>query len=307
MSRNETTEQKQPASFASDVRAELIALPIKNNCCRKALVMGLLIGAEPGEGPVWKVRFHDPAVSAFAGELFEKQFGKHVEPTVSGACGHRYFDYPVTAPTARKMLTALHIPGNPLSGIIEPKCENCQNAFLRGAFLSCGTVSDPHKSFHAEFRAPDQTVADALKGFLEEFGFSVRTVRRERGVGVYTKNSQTVEDVITFAGATRNLFAVINSRIERDLRNNENRATNCVAKNIEKTIAASSRQMDAINKLMEEGRLEGLPETLRQTALLRYRNPDATLDELAGMHDPVITKSGLNHRISRILELAEEN
>ena len=101
------------------------------------------------------------------------------------------------------------------------------------------------------------------------------------------------------------LFRSINSRIERDIRNNENRATNCVAKNIEKTVSAATRQMESINRLMETGRMDSLPESLQQTARVRYQNPDATLDELALRHEPPISKSGLNHRLKKLLDEAE--
>jgi DNA-binding protein WhiA len=107
-------------------------------------------------------------------------------------------------------------------------------------------------------------------------------------------------------GAQHTVFEIMNSRIEREIRNNENRATNCVAKNIEKTISAAQRQIEAINLLMERNRLETLPEPLRVTAMVRYRNPDATLDELARMHEPTISKSGLNHRLQKILDAAED-
>jgi DNA-binding protein WhiA len=115
-----------------------------------------------------------------------------------------------------------------------------------------------------------------------------------------------VEDLLAIMGAQHTIFEVINSRIEREIRNNENRATNCVAKNIEKTIFAATRHVEAINKLMEHGKLENLPEGVKITAMLRYRNPDATLDELARMHEPTISKSGLNHRLQKILEAAED-
>ena len=102
------------------------------------------------------------------------------------------------------------------------------------------------------------------------------------------------------------MFAIINNRIARDIRNNENRATNCVAKNIEKSISAATRQVEAINKILEHNRLDTLPESLRVTALLRYRNPDATLDELVLLHVPPISKSGLNHRLQKLQEIAED-
>ena len=107
-------------------------------------------------------------------------------------------------------------------------------------------------------------------------------------------------------GAQHTVFEIMNSRIEREIRNNENRATNCVAKNIEKTISAAQRQIEAINLLMEHNRLDTLPEPLRVTAMVRYHNPDATLDELVYRHDPPISKSGLNHRLKKIQDAADE-
>ena len=99
---------------------------------------------------------------------------------------------------------------------------------------------------------------------------------------------------------------IMNLRIERDIRNQENRATNCVTKNIEKSVSASAKQMDAIEKLILSGMLAQLPETIRITARLRAENPDASLEELRNLHVPPITKSGLNHRLQKILAEADK-
>ena len=176
---------------------------------------------------------------------------------------------------------------------------------MRGVFLALGTVNDPHKSFHLEFKIPTAR-AERFLSFLDDMGYPPRSIRREGHVGVYYKDSSSIEELITLMGAGQILFEIINSRIERDIRNNENRATNCVARNIEKTIAAATRQMEAINRLMETGRLESLPEGLQQTARLRYANPDASLDELVSLHIPSISKSGLNHRLKKIMDAADE-
>jgi DNA-binding protein WhiA len=115
-----------------------------------------------------------------------------------------------------------------------------------------------------------------------------------------------VGDLISLMGSHNIIFEFYNARIARDIRNNENRATNCVARNIQKSVAAAARQMEAIGRLMESGKLDALPEPLRETALLRYRNPDATLDELREMHHPSISKSGLSHRLQKLIDAAEE-
>ena len=143
----------------------------------------------------------------------------------------------------------------------------------------------------------------SISEYQQKFQFSRGTIQNALA---FLKESAAVEDLLALMGAQHTIFEVINSRIEREIRNNENRATNCVAKNIEKTISAATRHMEAINKLMEHGKLENLPEGVKSTAMLRYRNPDATLDELARMHEPIISKSGLNHRLQKILEAADD-
>ena len=225
---------------------------------------------------------------------------------VKGACGHTFWDISFSSPACAKMLLQLREEGADAATILKFSCDACRSAFLRGAFLAYGTVNDPRKSFHLEFSLPNGWGAEALCGVLITLGYPPRAILRKGNVGLYFKDSASVEDLITAMGAHHGLFEVINSRIERDIRNNENRATNCVAKNIEKTISAATRHMEAINKLMEHGKMENLPEGVRYTAMLRYRNPDATLDELARMHEPTISKSGLSHRLQKLLDAAEQ-
>ena len=185
-------------------------------------------------------------------------------------------------------------------------CEGCRSAFLRGAFLNWGTVSDPQKSSHLEFLLPEGAGETALCAVLDSNGYPPKRTVRKDTVGLYYKDATSLGDLLTMMGSHHIIFEFYNTRIERDIRNNENRATNCVARNIEKSIAAAQRQMEAIGILMEHGKLESLPEPLRVTALLRYRNPDATLDELRELHMPPISKSGLNHRLQKLIEAAEK-
>lgn len=188
---------------------------------------------------------------------------------------------------------------------LEFSCESCRSAFLRGAFLAGATVSDPRKSFHMELITQKESEA-ILTAFLESCGYEPRRMERGKGVGLYYKSGTSVEELITLMGAARAAMEIINIRIEREIRNQENRATNCVAKNIEKSVSAASRQMAAIEKLTLSGMLAQLPDGIRHTALLRAENPDATLEELRMLHEPPITKSGLNHRLQKILDAADK-
>lgn len=291
-------------SFAEQVRLELSTIAIKKPCCRRALVAGLLLGAERESGKELSLRLGSAAMAEASSEWIRGQFGKTPSVTVTGACGHRYWDLSFLSPAAAKLAQSLQ--ESVAEDVLRLSCEQCGGSFLRGVFLGYGTVNDPHKSFHLEFLMPQGRGAALLERFLEGMGYPPRAITRKKGTGLYYKDGGVVEELVTLMGAHHNVFEIINSRIERDIRNNENRATNCVAKNIEKSISAATRQMDAINRLMETGKLEQLPEGLRNTALLRYRNPDATLDELTALHQPSISKSGLNHRLQRILDEAED-
>ena len=289
-------------SFADEVREELSELPIKKICCKRSLTEGLLIGAVIGADKQITLRYRHEAVATMASSLIRQQYGKSPDSAMSGCCGHRYYDLQFSAPAAYKLLMQMQANADPNRYFA---CDGCRTAFLRGVFLASGTVNDPHKSFHLEFALPHGGPVEMLCAFLSSCGYMPRHTVRTNCEGIYFKDSGAVEDLIGMMGAQHTVFEIINSRIERDIRNNENRATNCVAKNIEKSLSAAARQIDAINRLMETGRMDALPESLRVTAMVRYRNPDATLDELVRLHEPSISKSGLNHRLKKLLEEAE--
>ncbi len=292
-------------SFADRIREELLQLPMKKNCCRRAFALGLLLSASLGEGKIFTLTCKYAALEETAFETIRQSYGNPPALSVRGRSGHRYWDFSFRSPAFLKLYYRLREENADPALFLDMDCEGCRSAFLRGLFLSAGTVSDPHKNFHLEMILP-RDIAPFAARVLESLGYPPKAMSRPLGVGLYYKDSGSIEELLTLMGVQHLVFEVINSRIERDIRNNENRATNCVAKNIEKTISAAARQMDAINFLMEKGKLDRLPEQLRATALLRYRNPDATLDELAQLHEPPISKSGLNHRLQKVLEEAAE-
>ena len=293
-------------SFADEVRTELAEVAVKNTCCRRTLTAGLLLGAQVLPGKQISLRCRSLAASDTVCAAVALQYGKQPDLQIKGVCGHTFWDVSFSSPACAKMLLQLRDENADASAILKFSCDGCRSSFLRGVFLAYGTVNDPHKSFHLEFSLPSGWGAEALCGVLTQMGYPPRAILRKGNVGLYFKDSASVEDLITTIGAHHSLFEVINSRIERDIRNNENRATNCVAKNIEKSIAAATRQMEAIGSLIERGRLDALPEGLRATAMLRYRNPDASLEELTQLHEPPISKSGLNHRLQKLLEEADK-
>ena len=295
-------------SFADTVRADLLTVPAGKNCCRRALIGGLFIAAVPepaGKGAV--ARFRTAPIADHAAEQLRVQFGATAERGRVGRCGRFYEEVRFSSPAFRKLVDSLHRPpAEGIAGLLGFRCEECRGAFLRGLFLAVGTANDPHKPVHLEFSVPEAS-APVIGAYFEEIGYRAGTLRRGNNRGFYFKESAAMEDLLVLMGAHRVIFDVINTRIEREIRNHENRVNNCDTRNLERTVSASERQMSAIERLRETGKLDNLPAELRETARLRYENPDASLDALADLHSPPITKSGLNHRLRRITDAADND
>lgn len=290
-------------SFATQTKEELIAIPVKNTCCRRAMLYGLLLGAVVTDTEI-VFKTDADAVAEFSVKLIHEVFGKDAIRSVEKYAGRTWHKVSFDSKRARAYLQAPgSLPPREAAGF---RCGACGQHFLRGAFLSMGTLSDPHQSYHAEFLLPDPAAAEVLDEFLAESGNPARRIARGNRIGLYYKNSASIEELFGCMGAAPIVFELVNIKIERDIRNNENRATNCVAKNISKSVEASMRQIAAIEKLRERGALDSLPEDLRQTARLRYENDSVSLAELAALHVPPISKSGLNHRLEKLVEAAEK-
>jgi len=288
------------ASYADAVREELIELSLKRPCCRKSLVAGLLLTATKAEKLV-TVSYKQERVALYAREELKRQLGRLPELQPHSAYGHTVWALSVSSAPAARLLEELDRGGLTFDG-----CDSCRSAFLRGVFLACGTMNDPKRSSNLEFLIPDPSRSSLLSEFLCACGYFPGVTDRKGVRGLYFKNGNAVEDLLAMMGASLAMMDVMNVRIEREIRNQENRATNCVAKNIEKSVSAAAKQMAAIEKLTVTGMLAQLPEAVRATALLRAENPDATLEELRNLHNPPITKSGLNHRLQRILAEADK-
>ena len=184
--------------------------------------------------------------------------------------------------------------------------ECCIQAFVRGAFLSCGNINDPEKEYRAEFNVKNPELGEELKILLSEQGINMKCVSKGKGVQLYTKESATVEDLLTLIGAGKKTLDIIDTKIIKSVKNNMNRARNCDNANISKTVEASIKQRTAIAFLEETDRLYSLPHELLSAAILRKNNPEATLKELCKLSEEPLTVSGLNHRLKKIIEIYEE-
>ena len=188
----------------------------------------------------------------------------------------------------------------------------CRRAYLRGAFLACGSINDPTKNYHIEFLSDQAKEAERLKDLLSSFdvepGMLERTRRGTRKVTnvLYLKDSEQIVDVLRIIKAPLSLMELENVRVEKDVKNHIQRRVNCEAANISKIVGASVRQTEAIRFLAEQGVLGTLPEELKEMAGLRMEYPDMGLKELGALTDPPISKSGVNHRLKKIIQFSEE-
>ena len=182
----------------------------------------------------------------------------------------------------------------------------CRRAFLRGAFLSVGSISDPNKGYHLEFVCTIPEQAEQIKELMGEFDIIGKIVRRKKYFVVYVKEGSAIVDLLNVFEAHKALMEFENLRILKEMRNSINRKVNCEAANINKTVNATAKQIEDIIFLRDYYGLENLPEPLRQTAGVRLEYPDSSLKELGELMDPPVGKSGVNHRLRKLCELAEK-
>lgn len=188
--------------------------------------------------------------------------------------------------------------------IIQREC--CKRAFIRGAFLAAGSVSDPVKTYHFEIVCLSEAKAKQLQMIMDTFNINARVIKRRKYFVVYVKDSSQVVDLLNIMGAYNALMDMENVRIVKDMRNNVNRKVNCETANINKTVSAAVKQIEDIRFIQMSSAFDELPESLQEMAELRVRYPEATLAELGQLLDTPVGKSGVNHRLKKISFFADE-
>lgn len=209
----------------------------------------------------------------------------------------------------RKFFTLLKKTDNirkEITALADIKRPCCKRAFLRGAFLCVGSISDPEKSNHLEFICNDEKMADLLKEYMAEFEIIAKTVRRKKYFVVYLKDGEEIVNLLNVMGAHVSLMEFENQRILKEISNSVNRRVNCETANIAKTVNAATKQVEDIILIRDTCGFGGLPQNLREMAQVRIDYPDASLKELGSYLDPPVGKSGVNHRLRRLSEIAEK-
>lgn len=285
--------------IASACRRELAKQNVKANCCRRALLGGLLINAAV-EGETITLTLDEPEAAETALRLLRKCWSVQGEALPLRRGAHKYWQIAFSSRKAADWLAHVRKYGAPTGG-----CMNCPAHFVQGMFIASGTLTSPEKGLHLELliRVPESL--PAAKSALAAIGAEPKSAVRPRGTGLYFKRGEDIEDLLAALGATKTVFAFINAKILREIRNHENRVANCDTGNIQKSVSATRKQLDAIAELTRLGRLDRLDDELRCTAELRAANPELSLGELGMRMSPPISKSGMYHRMRKIMEIAE--
>lgn len=292
-------------SFCSRVKNELICIR-PSGCCKPSYTYGFMLFGRSFSFKRIALQTGNENVVKTYSDLIKYTYKVTPQVTCGGTKRPTYKAEVVSEADRLKILASVDFGVSETAidrSVFERDC--CASAFLRGAFLACGNVNDPEKEYRAEFSVKNDSLAEDLRQLLLENGISMKKTSRGNGYVLYSKDSATVEDLLTLLGAVHSSLEIMDTKIMKSVKNNINRAGNCDSANISKTIEASIKQRTAIEILESTDRLYSLPPELLEVALLRKNNPNATLKELCAISDVPITVSGLNHRLKKIIEIAK--
>ena len=298
-------------SFSSAAKAEICRNIPAKHCCALAQCFGILLFCNSfGAGGI-KIITESREFAYILPKLFKKAFDLTFDsfPSLESP-GKLVFQ--ITEPEKLEVVMdsfgfdiedtlSLHIN----LPVVEEEC--CRAAFLRGAFLAGGSVTDPGKGYHLELTTTHQSVARECNVLMQEtMQFYLKSATRSGGQVLYVKQSDQISDFLTLLGAPLASMGIMEAKLEKELNNKVNRRCNCDDANTSKVVEAAQEQLLAIRTLQERGLLENLPAKLKQAAEAREKNPSASLSELAAMMDPPITKPAMNNRMKKLMQMAKE-
>lgn len=291
-------------SFSYDFKKQICDIKMPE-CCRRAECYGMMLFGHFLKYDKISFQNSNPFVQKNFEYLIKKCFA--VSPTLSVSNGKRPMYKAEITDKELISFIFLKLGITPDSFINEMllKKDCCRDAFIRGAFLSCGLLSNPETEYRLEFRVKNSIFADFLCEILTDRGIPPKRTKRSGADILYYKKSEQIEDLITVMGAGNVTLQIIDLKILKEVRNNINRKNNVDDLNLSKTVEASITQRGAIKYLIDSGKFDVLSDDLKEIALLRMANPEASLSELSRLCSISISKSGLNHRLKKIVETAE--
>ena len=314
-------------SFSSDVKKELARNISAARHCRIAELAGMIgmvghVDCQDGKPVRIVISTERSVIANTMSELIKKLFGLVPECSVkrTGADSRVYKMVFNRQEDVERILTTLKIAkktenssGNVcgmdcqemhISGLVIQK-DCCRRAFIKGVFMTSGSISDPEKGYHFEIVCDNPERAELISGIIHNFGIDSKVIARKRYHVVYIKDGTMIVNMLNIMGAYSSLMDMENIRILKDIANNVNRKVNCEAANLNKTVNAAVRQIEDIEYIIKVKGIHYLPDNLVELAQARLEARDASLKELGEMINPPIGKSGVNHRLRKISEIAD--
>lgn len=293
-------------TFSQTIKKELTdGMPNARHCRLSELAAIICLAGEMRSGRI-VLQSENEAVIDRMTELVHKLFSEEsVQKSVDrGIAGKEVFTVD-TGEASAKLIEALKLDSGLIPGAVIFQQPCCKRAFLRGAFLTSGSVSDPQKDYHFEIVTSDGVRAGILTDIMAAFNIEAKNIVRKNTFVVYLKDGENIVDVLNIMEAHVALMELENIRILKSMRNSVNRRVNCEAANIDKTIRAAGRQIDDIRYLRDKLGFDKLSEELRVTAKLRLENPECSLSELGQLHERPVGRSGVYHRLQKLSDMAE--
>ena len=293
-------------SFSSDVKSEISKTENLSSCCFHAQVYGLVLFAHFSKYNFSITTENNDVFSLYLSYL--KDYCE-VNPVISDSGTKKMTAYLKTDKEKEKVFDKFgHMLNEPTLRInranISDEC--CAGAFLRGAFLACGTVTTPERGYHLEFVVPYKRLCTDMMKFMDELNLNPKYIVRKGNHVIYFKDSESIEDILAIIGAQDASLYVMGIKIEKDVKNKVNRKLNFEMSNISKTVDAANVQIEAIEYIESKAGISSLPENLQKIARIRLENQEASLSELGKLLDEPISRSGINHRLNRIVNIADK-
>lgn len=298
-------------SFSAGVKAEISSMIPQKQCCALAQAFGVLLFSNTFSAQLIRIVTESRDFAYMLPKLFRRAFGFDFDEFPSLASpGKLVFQIADEDKLAQIMEQCGFDPESTLAlhvnlSVLEEEC--CRAAFLRGAYLAGGSVTDPGKGYHMEIATGHSYVARETYALMEEqLGFYPKLAQRSGSQVLYIKHSDLISDALTYLGAPVSAMGIMEAKLEKELKNRVNRRCNCDDANTSKVVDAAQNQLGAIRILREKGEFETLPSKLKEAAVAREKNPESSLTELAGMMDPPITKPAMNNRLKKLMQMARE-
>lgn len=294
-------------SFSQDVKNEILRHRISKPCCSVAAAYAVACFGKYFDDRGIVLQTENEGVAAFAQKLY-RRCGIRGDVLRKERPTGPVFEFSVKdVVEVERLLELFGHTGKEPTLRIRPenfKCQHCVQSFIAAAFLCCGTMTDPEKSYNLEFLSTRHYLSQQLEAMLAEHDFNPHRALRKGANTVYIKSADHIEDLLTFMGAGNAAMRIMDQRMYNDMRNKTNRLSNCETANLGKSVQAAVQVQLAIEKLQAAGAMSTLPENLRLTAKLRMQYPDLPLAKLAQKFDSPVSKAGLSHRLKRIQEAA---